>query len=159
VNRLVESNGSALLMLVGIALGVAGFLDDRWQVTTVSVTLAASLIAMSALLPRLHGLLRFGPKGFEAELLRAVEKRAQEKKLPEKKKQEAIEAATRSGYELEMAAKIPSVATASVIRGGTMASLADSIVSDPKAYLTDPVVVPTEGFTFRKSLSDSHNDD
>lgn len=89
-----ERSGGFLLFAIGAAMVLlAVVMEDRDGVATALVGLGAALMLLAVLLPRLTGSLKFGPQGFEAELVAAVEKQAEQRGLSPRATKEAVEEA------------------------------------------------------------------
>lgn len=74
--------GTALLFAVGTGMILlAVVVEDRQAVAAALVGFGAALVSMSVLLPRLVGPVRISAKGFEAELIAAVQEQARARGL------------------------------------------------------------------------------
>jgi hypothetical protein len=72
---------------------LAVLVEDRQAVAAALVGFGAALVSMAVLLPRLVGPLKISAKGFEAELIEAVQEQARARGLSPEETQSVIEAA------------------------------------------------------------------
>lgn len=147
----VERAGGIMLVAVGIGAALLGvFVEDREAVAVPLVVLGLGLVGVGALLDRIEGSFKVGLQGLEATLRKAVEKKAKERQLPREEREEALERASATAFDLwsasvPLATGIPAVkslrqADAPRFRmygGGTVDRLAEEILS-PEVRVSEP---------------------